>query len=48
VNRSNAKFDGTVQEAENLDLPKQTKVNATGALDEVEALRGVFFKFFHN
>ena len=46
--RSTSKFDGNVQDAENIDLPKHAKVNSTGALDEVEALRGVFFKFFHN
>ena len=27
-NRSTVRFDGTVQEAENVDLPKQMKVNA--------------------
>lgn len=29
-------------------MPKNAKISSTGALDEVEALRGVFFKFFHN
>ena len=29
-------------------MPKHAKVSSSGALDEVEALRGVFFKFFHN
>ena len=46
--RSTAKFDGTVQDAENIDVSKNSRVNANGAIDEVEALRGVFFKFFLN